>query len=86
MNFLINLKKIKLEEKLNVLTHFFGLILSVIGAFFLLKKNIERSLLIANIIYLTSLISVFTTSTFYHASQSKLKYILRKFDHISIFF
>ena len=85
MNFLINLKKIKLEEKLNVLTHFFGLILSVIGAFFLLKKNIERSLLIANIIYLTSLISVFTTSTFYHASQSKLKYLLRKFDHISIF-
>ena len=86
MNFLTNLKKIKLEEKLNVLTHFFGLILSLIGAFFLLKKNIERSLLIANIIYLTSLISVFTTSTFYHASQSKLKHILRKFDHISIFF
>ena len=86
MNSLINLKKIKLDEKLNVLTHFFGLILSVIGAFFLLKKNIDQSLLIANIIYLTSLISVFTTSTFYHASQSKLKHILRKFDHISIFF
>ncbi len=86
MNFLINLKKIKLDEKLNVLTHFFGLILSIIGAFFLLKKNIDQSLLIANIIYLTSLISVFTTSTFYHASQSKLKHILRKFDHISIFF
>ena len=39
MNFLINLKKIKLEEKLNVLTHFFGLILSVIGAFFFFKKK-----------------------------------------------
>ena len=64
--------------------YFFGLILSAIGAFFLFKKNIDQSLLIANIIYITSLISVFTSSTFYHASQSKLKYMLRKFDHISI--
>ena len=78
------------EENLNTLTHAFGLILSVIGLFFLIEKSIQNSeklYLICSIIYGMSLVFMYACSTLYHYFyHSKFKNNLRIADHISIYF
>ena len=79
----------KKEEFLNTLTHFFGLILTIIGIPFMLYFNNDYTeySLFSIILFLSGLFCVYLTSTLYHYStNNKLKSIFQKLDHISIFY
>jgi hemolysin III len=79
----------KSEERLNILTHGFGLLLSIIGLPFLIIKSSEfsgfwkpASLYIFGI----SLIVLYAASTFYHSAKKvRLRRRLNIFDHAAIF-
>ena len=79
----------KKEENLNTITHAFGLILSIIGLYFLIEKSIQntdRLFLICSIIYGLSLVFMYSCSTLYHYFyHSKYKSKLRIADHISVY-
>ena len=79
----------KKEENLNTITHAFGLILSIIGLYFLIEKSIQNTdklFLLCSIIYGLSLVSMYSCSTLYHYFyHSKYKSKLRIADHISIY-
>jgi hemolysin III len=76
----------KLEEKLNTYSHGVGVILAFIGGYFLLK-DINGDSQFGLLIYILSLLLLFTASTIYHAvSNPKLKNKLRIVDHISIYY
>jgi len=78
------------EKKLNYQTHGFGLLLSLLGTFFLINKSLinpSDEKLFSSIIYCFSLIFMFGASTIYHYFiDSKYSYFLQKIDHISIYF
>ncbi len=79
----------KKEEFLNTLTHFFGLILTIIGIPFILYFNNDHTeySLFSIILFLFGLLSVYLSSTIYHYTKNnKLKSVFRKIDHISIFY
>ena len=84
-----NPKYSKKEEKLNVLTHAFGLIMSIVGLPFLLLKSLQYNgswKPLSIIIFGVSLIVLYAASTFYHASKdSKLRRKLNIFDHAAIY-
>jgi len=77
------------EEKLNVISHAFGLVLSVIALVLLvvfasLKGSVWH--IVSFSIYGASLIILYAASTFYHNSKTpKLRYRLNIFDHASIY-
>jgi len=76
------------EERLNVISHGFGLVLSVIALVLLLmeSKNSELKQIISFGIYGVSLIVLYSASTFYHYSQQpELRRKLNIFDHASIY-
>lgn len=77
------------EEKLNVITHGIGLVLSVVALFLLLIKasNTGDSIAIISFaIYGLSMVILYAASTFYHASKTpELRYKLNIFDHASIY-
>lgn len=78
-----------LEEKWNVITHGFGFVLAVLGAFVLLEtiQGSARSYIrISTIIYAVSQIFLYFSSTYYHwAAIGSRKEMLRKMDHIAIY-
>ena len=78
------------EKKLNYKTHGFGLLLSVLGTFFLINKSLIYSSdekLFSSIIYGFSLMFMFGSSTLYHYFiDTKHSYFLQKMDHVSIYF
>lgn len=79
------------EELLNVLTHAIGFIFSIIGTIALcLQANSFGSNtqhLISYIVYGSTLITFYLASTLYHSfSNTNLYYILKKIDHLSIYF
>lgn len=79
----------KKEEFLNTLTHFFGLILTIIGIPFILyfNNNHTEYSLFSIILFLFGLLSVYLSSTIYHYTKNnKLKSVFQKIDHISIFY
>lgn len=79
----------KKEEFLNTLTHFFGLILTIIGIPFMLYFNNDHTEynLFSIILFLFGLFCVYLTSTIYHyTTNKKLKSVFQKLDHISIFY
>jgi len=79
----------KEEEFWNTLTHFVGLILSLIGLPFLLYyDNALTEFSVQGILFFEfGLICVYTASTLYHyTSNIELKKKFRVFDHISIFY
>ena len=84
-----NPKYSKKEEKLNVLTHAFGLIMSIVGLPFLLLKSLQYNGFwkpFSIVIFGVSLIVLYAASTFYHASKdSKLRRKLNIFDHAAIY-
>ncbi len=83
------MKETKEEEFWNTLTHFVGLILSLIGLPFLIyNDNALTEFSIHGILFFEfGLICVYTASTLYHyTSNVKLKKKFRVFDHISIFY
>jgi hemolysin III len=77
------------EERLNILTHGFGLLLSLIAFPFLLVKASEYDAIwqkISLLVYGLSLIVLYAASTFYHASSKpKLRRKLNIFDHAAIY-
>lgn len=85
-----NPKYSKKEEKLNVLTHAFGLIMSIVGLPFLLLKSLQYNGFwkpFSIVIFGVSLIVLYAASTFYHASKdSELRRKLNIFDHAAIYF
>lgn len=85
------LKQIKnKEEKWNVLTHAAGILFALIAFPFLLIKSTQSEItsqIISSVIYASSFLLLFSSSTIYHFVQlqsAKLKW--RKIDHISIYF
>jgi hemolysin III len=77
------------EEKLNVISHAFGLVLSVIALVLLVVfASLEGSTwhIVSFSIYGASLIVLYAASTFYHNSKTpKSRYRLNIFDHASIY-
>ncbi|WP_422089976.1 PAQR family membrane homeostasis protein TrhA [Tenacibaculum ovolyticum] len=77
------------EEKLNILTHGFGLLLAIIALPFLILKSLtylELWQTVSFIIYSLSLIILYAASTFYHAAKKpKLRRKLNIFDHAAIY-
>ena len=79
----------KEEEFWNTLTHFIGLIGSIVGVVFLFSFNNNLTSLssVGIILFGFGLISVYLSSTLYHyVSEPILKEKLRIFDHISIYY
>lgn len=71
------------------MTHFFGLILTIIGIPFMLYFNNDHTEynLFSIILFLFGLFCVYLTSTIYHyTTNKKLKSVFQKLDHISIFY
>ena len=77
------------EERLNIITHAFGLLLSVIGLPFLILKSLNFNGFwkpTSLIIYGLSLIVLYAASTFYHAAKNpRLRRKLNIFDHAAIY-
>lgn len=75
------------EEKLNAYSHGLGIILSIIGLWFLLHLTPENPSKAVVQIYGFSLIFLFMASTSYHGVDNpKIKRKLRVIDHISIYY
>ena len=77
------------EEYWNTLTHFIGLIGSVVGVFLLFSYNNNLTYLstLGIVLFGFGLISVYLSSTLYHyVSNPILKEKLRILDHISIYY
>lgn len=77
------------EERLNVITHAFGLLFSIIGFPFLILKSFTFEGFwkpVSLIIYGISLIILYAASTFYHAAKDPiLRRKLNIFDHAAIY-
>lgn len=77
------------EEKLNVLTHGFGVVLSVVALVLLIlrsKNHDESKYIISCIIYGVSMIVLYSASTLFHAAKEQQKRNkLQIFDHASIY-
>ena len=85
----INLRDYKNEELWNVLTHFSGLIMSVIGIPFLFyfNQNITFLSTLSVILFSVGLLLVYLSSSAYHfVVNYKLKKRFQVLDHISIYY
>lgn len=89
MKEILNPKYSENEEKLNVLTHAFGLLMSIIGLPLLVIKSFHFNGFwkpLSIIIFGLSLVVLYAASTFYHASKNpKLRRKLNIFDHAAIY-
>ena len=79
----------KSEERLNVVSHAIGLLLSVVGLILLIIKAGQLSataLKVSYWIFGSSMIILYTASTLYHSvKERKLRYRLNILDHASIY-
>ena len=85
----ISLRNYKNEEFWNVLTHFSGVVMSLIGIPFLFYFDNEITTLstLSIILFSFGLLAVYSTSTLYHlALNSELKKRFKVLDHISIYY
>ena len=85
----MNMEVSREEEFWNALTHFIGLLGSIIGVSYLLFTNDVLPILsLSGILFFGfGLVSVYLSSTLYHyVSEPVLKEKLRIFDHISIYY
>ncbi|WP_100551215.1 PAQR family membrane homeostasis protein TrhA [Caedibacter taeniospiralis] len=78
------------EEWLNTLTHFVGAMFSIAALIMLIMKAVGTGL-VTNVVAVTvfgvTLISMYGASSLYHGvSNLKAKKILRKIDHLNIYF
>ncbi len=77
------------EEKLNVYTHAFGLVLSILAFILLVGKSFALNSIWHQIsfpVFGFSLITLYAASTFYHnAKDEKVRRRLNIFDHASIY-
>jgi hemolysin III len=85
----ISLRNYKNEEFWNVLTHFSGVVMSLIAIPFLFYFDNEITVLstLSIILFSFGLLAVYSTSTLYHLTlNSELKKRFRVLDHISIYY
>lgn len=85
----ISIRNFRNEELWNVLTHFSGLIMFVVGIPFLFYFDNEITALstISVILFSFGLLAVYSTSTLYHfVLSSKFKKTFKILDHISIYY
>jgi hemolysin III len=85
----ISLRNYKNEEFWNVLTHFSGVVMTLIGIPFLFYFDNEITTLstLSIILFSFGLLSVYSTSTLYHfILNSELKKRFKVLDHISIYY
>lgn len=77
------------EERLNIYTHGFGLIMAIVGSSILLKKGWREAhpyQLFSYIVYCIGLVSLYLASTMYHASKEiHTRKRLNIFDHSAIY-
>ena len=77
------------EEKINIITHGLGIVLSIIAFVFLIIKSStddNETSIYSYIIYGLSLIILYSASTIYHNTKSESSRIkLNVFDHASIY-
>lgn len=77
------------EEKLNIWSHFIGLLLSVVGLVLLIRRAIDLEntwAIVSFPIFGVSMIVLYLASTLYHFSKKpKLRYRLNIFDHAAIY-
>ncbi|WP_225744071.1 hemolysin III family protein [Marinilactibacillus sp. Marseille-P9653] len=77
------------NEVLNAITHGLGVILSITGLIFLVRKGLEMGGVVevtSYIVYGTTLILLYLCSTLYHSlTFTKAKQFFRVLDHCSIF-
>lgn len=77
------------EEFWNSLTHFTGIILTLIGVPFLITQNsdLTKLELFSLLFFQFGLLFMYTSSTLYHYVQNiRIKKVLRVVDHISIYY
>lgn len=76
-----------LKDPVSALTHFLGIILSIVGLIILINKSADLLHHIAFFIFGFSLIFLYTASTVYHSLDlsEKINLILRKIDHMMIY-
>ena len=78
------------EEIANAVTHGIGFILSFIGLYFLLHNALKQHSFLCILscsIYGASLVVLYLMSTLYHScTHVNIKKVLRRLDHISIYF
>lgn len=77
------------EEFWNSLTHFTGIILTLIGVPFLITQNsdLTKLELFSLLFFQFGLLFMYTSSTLYHYVQNiRIKKVLRAVDHISIYY
>lgn len=84
-----HLKELTVEEAANVLTHGFGLVLSIAGFFFLATLAVTYGdvwHIASSAVYGTSLVVLYAASTFYHSTISPArKSLLQVVDHCCIY-
>jgi hemolysin III len=77
------------EEKLNIITHAFGLIFSIVALMLLLIKTAEIGnfwSVVAVSIFGVSLVVLYAASTLYHsATQKDIRFKMKIFDHSAIY-
>ncbi len=78
------------EEKINIWSHLFGIIMGVFGLVFLIAKGVALQSpihIVSYSIYGLSMIVLFFASTFYHSSKTpEIRKKRNVFDHIAIYF
>ena len=86
MNTQFSRKYLITNEVLNAVTHGIGVVLSIVGFVFLLKKADSGLDSVSFIIYGVSLLLLFLASTLYHSLIfTKAKKVFQVFDHCSIY-
>ncbi len=82
-------RQIVVKEKINVITHGIGIIMSIIGTILLIIKAVNIGTLwhiISYTIFGISMILLYSSSTMYHSTRDiRLKIKLNKLDHSSIY-
>ncbi|MDP4240104.1 MAG: hemolysin III family protein [Bacteroidota bacterium] len=77
------------EEKANTYSHAIGIIFGLIAGFFLIQKAVHSGnnwAIVSDVVFVIFMITMFSSSTFYHAEKNELyKPLRRKFDHAAIY-
>ena len=77
------------EERMNVITHAIGMVMSVVGLVFLIIKSVDHGTAAAVIsftVFGVSMICLYAASTFYHASKTPhLRKRMQIVDHAAIY-
>lgn len=76
-----------LEERLNIWTHGFGFITSLVGLFFVVFRNeVETTYWASSLVFMISMCVLYLASTTYHAATKPVRRArLKIFDHAAIY-